>query len=214
MASSGRSPDLSSLLGVGGTGRLSPPGLPGCCCPSMPGLWSSLHSSVPMAGICSAWKTKGARSSSNLEPEIIQNSKWMLASFHPACHSAWVEPHELVQLPAVAAAVGRVKGHATARTALWEVPEARPPRLPQPLPVSVNTFYYSMLYPLLYLPIVWLLSHSGQSWVVATETIGPTKLKLNFLQSGSFLLTLFMNLGSQVGFCFWYPEDGTSLPFT
>ena len=67
----------------------------------------------------------------------------MLASFHPACHSAWVEPHELVQLPAVAAAVGRVKGHATARTALWEVPEGRPPRLPQPLPVSVNTFYYS-----------------------------------------------------------------------
>ena len=74
-----------------------------------------------------------------------------------------MEPHELVQLPAVAAAVGRVKGRATARPALWEVPEARPPRLPQPLPVSVNTFYYSMLYPLLYLPIVWLLSHSGQS---------------------------------------------------
>ena len=83
----------------------------------------------------------------------------MLATFQPDCHSTWVESTSCVHFPAVAPAMGRVKGHVTARTALWEVPEGQPPRLLQPLPVSVNTFCYSMLYPLLYLPIVWLLSH-------------------------------------------------------
>ena len=81
------------------------------------------------------------------------------SQFSPRLPQHLVESTSCVHFLAVAPVMGWVKGHVTARTALWEVPEGQPPRLPQPLPVSVNTSCYSMLYPLLYLPIVWLLSH-------------------------------------------------------
>ena len=212
-----RSLDLSSLLRVGRSGCLSPPGLQGCFPPSMPGLWSSLHSSVPMAGICSVWKTKGARSRSNLEPEIIQNSKVKASRFSSRL------PQHLGRPPGAACSLS--EGHLCdgpgegpcdsthcSLGCAWRITASAAAATAC---LCKYCFYYSMLYPLLPLPIVWPLSPYRAELTCCNRDrrIHKAEIKLSTIwlfPTDSVYEPGLIKLDS----VFWYPEDGTSVPLT
>lgn len=176
------------------------------------GLWGSLLSFVHMADLSSVWKKKRSQKQFKLgtrhNKEFI--NKWTLVNFHPDGHSTWVELHEWhgTSFPWF-----HFQCRAMRRTT-WQQALATVQFLKDdhPWPLQSQRLQACLCknvllkHPHTLLYVSGYFHTPGRSWVAATKSVGFTRLKLNFLFSGSFLLTLFMNLGPKVGFCFLVPR--------
>lgn len=205
--------DLSSLHRAERAGSPSSVVLQGCSCPSMLGV-SGDHSYLLSTWLIFQVFEKKKRSQKQFKLGTRHNkefiNKWTLVNFHPDGHSTWVELHEWhgTSFPWF-----HLQCRAMRRTT-WQQALATVQFLKDdhPWPLQSQRLQACLCknvllkHPHTLLYVSGYFHTPGRSWVAATKSVGFTRLKLNFLFSGSFLLTLFMNLGPKVGFCFLVPR--------